>query len=102
MIEKFKRLIKKARTLRTQDKIVLLLYSVMMLLVYIGNEWFKEKELQSTGLTLPDRILEIFLNLLKSNSESIIDGKILINWGVLTFILFLYWIFFGFRNKENN
>ena len=90
----------KLRNLRIQDRIVLLLYSVMMVLVYIGKGWFKEKELQSTSLTLPERILEYVLNLLKSNSESIIDEKILINWGVLTFILFLYWIFFGFRNKE--
>ncbi len=91
----------KLRNLRIQDRIVLLLYSIMMVLVYIGNGWFKEKELQSTGLTLPERVLENALNLLKSNYENIIDEKILINWGVLTFILFLYWIFFGFRNKES-
>ena len=91
----------KLRNLRIQDRIVLLLYSIMMVLVYIGNGWFKEKELQSTSFTLPERILEILLNLLKSNSESIIDEKMLINWGVLTFILFLYWIFFGFRNKKS-
>ena len=100
MFEKFKILIKKARTLRTQDKIVLLLYSVMMLLVYIGNEWFKEKELQSSSLTLPERILENALNLIKSNSDSFVDEQILINWGLLTLILFLYWIFFGFK-KHN-
>lgn len=92
----------KLRNLRIQDRIILLLYSVMMVLVYIGNGWFKEKELQSTSLTLPERVLENALSLLKSNSESIIDEKILINWGLLTFILFLYWIFFGFRNKEND
>ena len=92
----------KLRNLRIQDRIVLILYSIMMVLVYIGNGWFKGKELQSTSLTLPERVLENALNLLKSNSENIIDEKILINWGVLTFILFLYWIFFGFRNKENN
>jgi len=92
----------KLRNLRIQDRIILLLYSVMMVLVYIGNGWFKEKELQSTSLTLPERVLENALSLLKSNSESIIDEKILINWSVLTFILFLYWIFFGFRNKEND
>ena len=90
----------KLRNLRIQDRIVLLLYSVMMVLVYIGNGWFKEKELQSTSLTLPERILENVLNLLKSNSESIIDEKILINWGVLTFILFLYWILFGFKQQD--
>ena len=100
MVEKCKRLIKKARNLRIQDRVVLLLYSVMMVLVFIGNGWFKEKELQSTSLTLPERILDNALNLLKSNSESIIDEKILINWGVLTFILFLYWIFFGFKQQE--
>ena len=72
----------------------------MMVLVYIGNGWFKEKELQSTGLTLPERVLEYALNLLKSNSESIIDEKILINWGGLTFILFLYWLFFGFKQQD--
>ena len=92
----------KLRNLRIQDRIVLLLYSIMMVLVYIGNGWFKEKELQSTSLTLPERVLENALNLLKSNSESFINEKILINWGLLTFILFLYWLFFGFRNKENN
>ena len=92
----------KLRNLRIQDRIVLILYSIMLVLVYIGNGWFKEKELQSTSLTLPERVLENALNLLKSNSENIIDEKILINWGVLTFILFLYWIFFGFRNKEND
>ena len=56
----------KLRNLRIQDRIVLLLYSIMMVLVYIGNGWFKEKELQSTSLTLPERILEYALNLLKS------------------------------------
>ena len=90
----------KLRNLRIQDRIVLILYSIMMVLVYIGNGWFKEKELQSTNLTLLERILEYALDLLKSNSESIIDEKILINWCVLTFILFLYWIFFGFKQQE--
>ncbi len=92
--------VNKLRNLRIQDRIVLLLYSIMMVFVYIGNGWFKEKELQSTSLTLPERVLEYALNLLKSNSESIFDEKILINWGVLTFILFLYWIFFGFKQQE--
>ena len=90
----------KLRSLRIQDRIVLLLYSVMMVLVYIGNGWFKEKEQQSTSLSLPERILDNTLNLLKSNSESIIDEKILINWGGLTFILFLYWLFFGFKQQD--
>ena len=88
----------KLRSLRIQDKIVLLVYSSMMVLIYVGNDWFKEpKVIKHDGnINWSLRALSYI-----HPPKSFIDEQILINWGILTFILLLYWIFFGIKQTDH-